>query len=132
MRYEAPDSDRLEELFHALSELDAAGRKQFLDANCSADPLLRDALEKLLNADQEATKTTLLNTPALHLEARDLAGRGDLPLDRVGCYRILSRLGSGGMGIVYLADRDDGQFRMKVAVKMIAGAFQDESVAVRF
>ena len=36
------------------------------------------------------------------------------------------------MGIVYLADRDDGQFRMKVAVKMVACAFQDESVAARF
>ena len=36
------------------------------------------------------------------------------------------------MGIVYLADRDDGQFRMKVAVKLVACAFQDESVAARF
>ena len=132
MKYEAHNSERLEELFHALSELDAAGRKEFLEANCSADPELRDALERLLNADEEATKTTLLSTPALHLEARELASGGDLPLDRLGPYRILSRLGSGGMGIVYLADRDDGQFRMKVAVKMVACAFQDESVAVRF
>lgn len=131
MKYEAPKSERLEELFHALSELDAAGRKEFLAANCSTDPVLRDALEKLLNADQES-KTALLNTPALQMEARDLAHMGDLPLDRVGPYRILSRLGSGGMGIVYLADRDDGQFRMKVAVKMVACAFQDESVAIRF
>ncbi len=131
MKYEAPKSDRLEELFHALSELDTAGRKEFLEANCSADPVLRDALEKLLKADQES-KTALLNTPALQMEARNLAYGGDLPLDRVGPYRILSRLGSGGMGIVYLADRDDGQFRMKVAVKMVACAFQDESVAIRF
>jgi len=130
MKYEAPRSERLEELFHALSELDAAGRKEFLEANCSADPVLRDALEKLLNADQSTTAS--LNTPALQMEARDLALGGDLPLDRVGPYRILSRLGSGGMGIVYLADRDDGQFRMKVAVKMVACAFQDESIAIRF
>ena len=74
MKYEAPDSERLEELFHALSELDAAGRKEFLDANCSDDPVLRDALEKLLHADEEATETALLSTSALHLEARDLAG----------------------------------------------------------
>src|ERR1035438_9908706 len=60
------------------------------------------------------------------------ASGGDPPLNRVGPYRILSRLGSGGMGIVYLADRDDGQFRMKVAVKLVACAFQDESVAARF
>ncbi len=66
------------------------------------------------------------------MEARELASGGDPPLNRVGPYRILSRLGSGGMGIVYLADRDDGQFRMKVAVKLVACAFQDESVAARF
>jgi eukaryotic-like serine/threonine-protein kinase len=131
MKYEAPDSERLEELFHALSELDASGRKEFLDANCADDPALRDALEKLLHADEEAAETALLSTSALHLEARELAG-GDLPLDRVGPYRILSRLGSGGMGIVYLADRDDGQFRMKVAVKVIACALQDESLAAQF
>ena len=35
MKYEAPDFERLEELFHASSELDAAARKEFLDANCS-------------------------------------------------------------------------------------------------
>lgn len=132
MKYEAPDSARLEELFHTLSELDAAERKEFIEANCSADPVLRVALERLLTADDEATKMALLNTAALHLEARDLASGGDLPLDRVGPYRILSRLGSGGMGVVYLADRDDGQFRMKVAVKMVACAFQDEYVADRF
>ena len=63
MKYEAPDFERLEELFHALSELDAAARKEFLDANCSADPALRAALEKLLNADEKATETALLNTP---------------------------------------------------------------------
>lgn len=49
MKNDAPDFERLEELFHASSELNAAARKEFLDTNCSSDPALREALEKLLN-----------------------------------------------------------------------------------
>ncbi|NIS34062.1 MAG: hypothetical protein GWN79_18325, partial [Actinobacteria bacterium] len=46
----------------------------------------------------------------------------DRPLDyRVGPYRILHVLGQGGMGVVYAAARDDGQFRQTVAIKVIRG-----------
>jgi len=46
---------------------------------------------------------------------------------RIGLYRILRELGRGGMGVVYLAERDDGQYKRQVAVKLLrAGADADE------
>lgn len=40
-------------------------------------------------------------------------------VDRIGPYRIVREIGRGGMGIVYLAERDDGQFRQRVAIKIL-------------
>ena len=40
-------------------------------------------------------------------------------LEKVGCYRLVSRIGRGGMGEVFEAERDDGQFEQKVAIKLI-------------
>ena len=53
----------------------------------------------------------------------------------VGPYRLLHHLGSGGMAEVWLAERDDGTFRRRVAIKLLhrrAGAAQRDSVALRF
>ena len=46
---------------------------------------------------------------------------------RIGLYRVLRELGRGGMGVVYLAERDDGQYKRQVALKLLrAGADADE------
>jgi tetratricopeptide (TPR) repeat protein len=132
MSYEAHDPQRLEELFHAVSELDEDRRSEYLAAHCAGDEALRDAVENLLEAGREADAQELLNAPALHVEARNLAADAELPIERLGPYRILSRLGVGGMGIVYLAERDDEQFRKQVAVKVVPLGTVDGEAVRRF
>ena len=52
--------------------------------------------------------------------------------ERVGNYRLLRKIGSGGMGSVYLAERDDDEFRKQVAIKFIRGGALRENAIKRF
>jgi non-specific serine/threonine protein kinase/serine/threonine-protein kinase len=54
------------------------------------------------------------------------------PPARVGSYRLLRELGHGGMGTVYLADRENGDFRQQVAIKVIQRGMGSEAIVRRF
>jgi eukaryotic-like serine/threonine-protein kinase len=63
----------------------------------------------------------------------DLAGRQALEAGvRVGPYRVVRELGRGGMGTVYLAERADGQFQQRVALKVLRPEMETEEVLRRF
>ena len=109
-----------------------AEHQQFLDANCAADPDLRARLQRLLDADSCADAEALRSSDALYAEALQMAAESSPPLDSIGPYRIVARLGSGGMGAVYLAERDfDGVLR-RVAIKIIPFARFDDDMLRRF
>jgi serine/threonine protein kinase len=60
-------------------------------------------------------------------------GAGAVPVDsHVGPYRILEKVGEGGMGAVYLAERDAGGFEQRVALKVISSALGNEELDRRF
>src|SRR5947208_1326100 len=50
----------------------------------------------------------------------------------IGPYRVLREIGRGGLGVVYLADRSDGEFHKHVAIKLITGVRGDGDLEVRF
>ena len=116
--------DRVRDLFLEAGRLDPEERAAFLELECAADPELRAEVESLLDHDD----SHLLSRAgeALVQQARDLDG--SLP-DSIGGYRILSRIGQGGMGVVYEAEQEDPSRR--VALKVIAPGFATESTLRR-
>ncbi len=59
-------------------------------------------------------------------------GREPAPPERIGPYRVLRRLGRGGMGEVFLGERADGLFEQRVAIKLLRRGMATEDVLARF
>ncbi|MEO0421052.1 MAG: serine/threonine-protein kinase [Pseudomonadota bacterium] len=100
-----------------------AERTPWLDEHCPA--ALRSRAERLISA---AAEETGMGEDEITLMVRSAEQR--LTGQRIGPYRVLELIGEGGMGQVYLAERDDGAFDAKVAVKVIrASAIGSRAVA---
>ncbi|MFN7919947.1 MAG: serine/threonine-protein kinase [Bryobacteraceae bacterium] len=122
---------RVEEIFHGALALDPSARKQWLDDTCGDDAELRSAVASMLEADEQPTAGQRIVESALsHLAD----ATGELPPRKLGAYRVVRPLGAGGMGAVYLAERDDDQFRKQVAVKVLRTAvgFRLDELLQRF
>jgi serine/threonine protein kinase len=117
--------ERVKELFHGALELPHAARRAFLRGACEGEAELLADVERLLAA--HAAAGDFLETPAaecsIYRLAESAAGRDcappAVPGQRVGPYRVVRELGAGGMGAVYLAVRDDGEYDSQVAVKLV-------------
>jgi WD40 repeat protein/predicted Ser/Thr protein kinase len=111
-----PSPQAVEALFQEAADLDPEQRRAFLDERCAGDPDLRAAVEDLLHFDARAqTSPDFLRSPAADVRAA-LPTAAALPAS-IGRYRILRRLGEGGMGTVYEAEQDDP--RRTVALKVM-------------
>jgi serine/threonine-protein kinase len=118
---------RLKELFQAAVELPAAERAKAVAAARAEDPRLGAELEALLAHDPEPT----VGLPRASLPH----GAPEPPAipDRIDRYRIVREIGHGGMGRVFLAERADGAFQQRLAIKLLhAGVWAGEDVRRRF
>ncbi|GJM24791.1 MAG: hypothetical protein DHS20C16_12060 [Phycisphaerae bacterium] len=108
---------KVAEIFADACQRDEAERSAFLDKACADDAALRARVEAMLRSDSEGD--AFLQQAAVNLRAGidELTDANDGDPETVGRYRIIRKLGSGGMGVVYLAEQD--QPRRFVAIKLI-------------
>jgi serine/threonine-protein kinase len=114
-------------VFSQALDLTGDARERFLDENCSVNPALRGEVEAMLEiARVDGVETGALIDAAAAAAATEesLAGRS------VGRFRLLKRIGTGGMGVVYLAERTDG-VQQAVAVKLVSSVL-DAAIKPRF
>ncbi len=109
------DAARTLQLLDQALALAPEERAGFLDRACADDAALRDEVATLLLADEAAEG---------FLEPVTLVA-GDRANERIGPYRLLREIGSGGMGRVYLAERADALYQRQVAVKFLRWNFAD-------
>ena len=122
---------QIEDLFHAALDCEPGRRSTFLDSACAGDASLRGEIESLLSSYDKGSFT---ETPAFaegiklleENEERSHTGQD------IGPYRVIRKIGQGGMGAVYLAARADQAFQKEVAIKLIKRGQDTEDVIQRF
>jgi eukaryotic-like serine/threonine-protein kinase len=123
MSMEEPAWNEVERVFLEVVGLSGEAREHAVDRLCGSDEVLRRAVERLLAAD---------GSDAAGRVDRGVVGVGlglDREPDHIGAYRILRRIGSGGMGVVYEAEQERPARR--VAVKVLRPEYVGRAAAAR-
>jgi tetratricopeptide (TPR) repeat protein len=111
-------------------ETDPGARTKTLDQLCGVDAELRNEVESLLALESRAD--AVLETIAMPGALLRAETEVPPPPSAIGPYRILREIGRGGMGLVYLGERADGQYRKQVAIKLITSGRRDLGLDGRF
>lgn len=114
-------------------ELPEEARAAFISQASEGDPTLQAEVASLLEAHQRAGR--FLEIPAVELVTPpDSAETGADPRigEQIGPYRIVARIGAGGMGEVYRAVRADGQYDRAVAIKLVRFGWKSAEMVERF
>ncbi|MEO6588190.1 MAG: protein kinase [Pyrinomonadaceae bacterium] len=117
-------SKKIEEIYHAVLETAPPNRREFLQDHCGEDIELRLEIESLLSFEKtfysviDSPPVSLINEFFSEFETPSIIG------SQINQYKILSLLGEGGMGTVYLAQ--DTKLERKVAVKFLSDNFVKE------
>jgi hypothetical protein len=119
------------ELFEQALPLPSGERTVLLDAACGVDDVLRREVVSLLashSAGGGFLQHRIENALSSFYQTTVAGGQPA----RVGPYRLVRELGRGGMGTVFLAERDDDEYRAQVAVKLVRPGMDTEFILARF
>ena len=124
---EAARWEQIQKVFHEAVVLPVTERHAFVKTACAEDESLIS--EVLAMLEQDAVSNSLLDSSLADVVHTALQARAPL-LKEFGPYRILKLLGEGGMGVVYLAQRDD--LGTQVAIKVLRDAWLSPARRERF
>ncbi len=114
---------KIKSIFDEAVEFAPAEREKFL-ATASIDDEILAEVKKMFAADEESL--------IQHSPFSQLSENGNKAPEKIGNYKIVHEIGRGGMGAVYEAVRDDGQFSQRVAVKIIKRGMDSDEIVRRF
>ncbi len=120
--------DAVERVFHEALEQPAAARREWLTWRCGEDRDLFERVDRLLRHHRDDESWPSL-AASVGDELEDVLA-SPAPEDRIGPYRILAELGHGGMGRVFLAERED--VGKRVALKVVRGLLASPDRIGRF
>ncbi len=122
------DWDVIGEIFSAALEALPDDRQALIDRLCAGRPALRDEVMSLVEAHLSSPEFLRLPPPLELVPPVQPIGVGTT----LGAYCLVEEIGHGGMGTVFLAERTDGAFAHRVAVKVMRAAVTDQHAARRF
>lgn len=137
---------QIETIFQKAVDLEPADRSAFLSHECRNDVELKNEVKKLLT-DYDSAESFIESpvwTDSFFIDSSAKKAISD-SLDeitevadesligkKIGVYQLTKELGRGGMGAVYLAERADGEFKQKVAIKLIKRGMDSDFIVRRF
>lgn len=118
---------RLESAFQEAVALDATARSAFLQQLETDDPAMHLEVVAMLAADQHAESGLQRLADDAVLAVPEL-----MEGQRIGVWRVVRRIGTGGMGAVYLAQRESGDFAQRAALKLVKRGMDSDEITRRF
>ena len=119
---------QIKHLFNSALERPLPERSIFLNEACGGDDALRSEVESLLSSNGEAEQ--FIDAPAYEFAAELLVDSSSITAGQtLGSYQVISVLGKGGMGEVYLAE--DRRLGRKVALKLLPSSFTNDAERLR-
>jgi tetratricopeptide (TPR) repeat protein len=123
---------QVRDIFEGALEQTPEARGVFIHSACQDDEDLRLEVMSLIAA-HDATAAFLDEPIPLAETLRRQSARPDALQDTcIGAWRLLHKLGSGGMGVVYLARRDDREFQKLAALKIVNPGMVSDDIVYRF
>jgi len=128
-----PESwQRIEELYLAALEHAPEARSAWLTQACPDNDALRHEVESLLAADGRAGDFLERRVSEQFSVSFPKLFPGFGLGHQIGSYRLVREIGQGGMGAVYMAERTDGEFHQRVAIKLVRQGFESDFLLRRF
>ncbi len=120
-------------VLNAALELRPAERAAYLDQVCAGDAALRQQVEALLQAHEQAEDFLEAPPAGFHFKRTTPVNNAltERPGDKIGRYKLLQQIGEGGCGVVYMAEQEE-PVRRRVALKVIKLGMDTKQVIARF
>jgi len=121
---------KAKEIFAEALDEPTGNRLKFLRLRCHGDDTLFEEVKSLIEAAAETEP--LIEVNAFNLAAKFEANGKNYDLTKFGRYTVLREIGRGGMGAVFLAERNDGEFEQKAALKIIRQSYINPEIERHF